>query len=723
MITLLITGVGGPLGQALIKAARLSAIPCRVVGTDRTALSVGLDWCDAAHVITSSTDREAYLADIRRVCAAEKVTLILPGSDSELLLLAENAAELHTSSGARVVASNPAVLEIALDKCKTAAFLRANGLNFPRFAALEDREGVEDLIHELGFPLIAKPCRGSGSRGLTKVLSREDIEYLRTRADGMVLQEYLLPDEAEYTVAVYTQRDGTQAGAIALQRELVAGNTYRATVDQNQVVLAEAEAVARAIGARGPCNVQLRLTSRGPVAFEINPRFSGTTAMRANFGFNEVEMAIRDFALQEDVAPPVIRTGTALRFWDEVYSYPAADSQALNAPSRTTRQPALRLVGTAEDDEWLAILRRTSQHDFYFRPGYHRLAEERGEGNARLFVYEQSGYTIALPLLVRRIDDVSELSSHSESWQDASSVYGYAGPVASSAAIPASVVRRFHETLTDALHELRVVSLFSRLHPLLAQQHLVSGAGECRVGGQTISIDLTLTEEAQRAQYRGNIRSRINQLRRSGYTCSVDREKQHLREFVSIYYETMHRVRAQHGYFFEEDYFFGLAEQLGETLQLFLVRAPNEEIVGGGLFTLCDGIVQYHLGGTRTAALKASPTALLFDQVRIWAQQQGAQLLHLGGGVGGVGDSLFQYKAGFSQRRHTFATWRWIIAPEVYARLTEARERWAGQANLDLAASDYFPAYRAAARARPMLAPEELPTRVHAGVAPTVFSA
>jgi hypothetical protein len=131
-----------------------------------------------------------------------------------------------------------------------------------------------------------------------------------------------------------------------------------------------------------------------------------------------------------------------------------------------------------------------------------------------------------------------------------------------------------------------------------------------------------------------------------------------LRDFVSVYYETMRRVRAQDGYFFEEEYFLGLAEQLGETLQLFIVRAPDGEIMGGGLFTLCDGIVQYHLGGTRNAALKLSPAALMFDQVRLWGNEQGARFLHLGGGVGASEDSLFQYKAGFSHRRHTFATLR-----------------------------------------------------------------
>src|SRR5207253_7298440 len=142
---------------------------------------------------------------------------------------------------------------------------------FPRTARLDGNGAAAPLIAEFGFPLIAKPCRGSGSRGLCTVRSHDDLRYLGTLGRAMVVQEYLRPDEEEYTVAVYTQRDGRQAGAICFKRELIAGNTYRAWVDQNPAVIAEAKAVVRSLGAAGPCNVQLRLTVRGPVTFEINP--------------------------------------------------------------------------------------------------------------------------------------------------------------------------------------------------------------------------------------------------------------------------------------------------------------------------------------------------------------------------------------------------------------------------------------------------------------------
>lgn len=319
-IPVLVTGVGDTVGQAIIKALRRSEIACRIIGTDRDALSVGLHWSDRACLLPHCAHEDAYLGELRRVCVEERVQLVFPGSEKELDLLARHAEMLRAETGAIVVASPPEGLRVALDKWETCRFLERAGLNFPRYARLGVAGEVEQLIEACGFPLIAKPCRGTGARGLAKVTSRGEIEALRESGVEMVVQEYLQPDEEEYSVEVYTLQSGAQVGAISYQRQhMVAGDTYKARIGGNAAVEAEACAVAAALGARGPCNVQLRLTTRGPVTFEINPRFSGGVSLRAHFGYNEAEMALRDLALGEPVPPPSVRRGVALRYWDELY--------------------------------------------------------------------------------------------------------------------------------------------------------------------------------------------------------------------------------------------------------------------------------------------------------------------------------------------------------------------------------------------------------------------
>lgn len=319
MTTILVTGVGGPLGQAVVKAAQKSKWRCRIVGTDRTPLSVGFAWADEAHILPDCQKKDEYLQEITRLCNAHSVDLILPASESEIRVLAENAERLAATTNAKPIVASPPILDVCFDKLETCRFLESHNLNRPQYAAIRDQQALQDLINTLGFPLLAKPCRGSGSQGIFRVRSEEDLAYIQTLERDYVIQELLMPDSEEYTVGVFTDCLGNQNHGICMRRDLAAGNTYRAWVTEHPAVLDQATRIVRSLGIVGPCNVQIRVTSRGAIPFEINPRFSGTTGMRAHFGYNEVEMTIRSYLLEEPLEPPQITYGTALRYWEETY--------------------------------------------------------------------------------------------------------------------------------------------------------------------------------------------------------------------------------------------------------------------------------------------------------------------------------------------------------------------------------------------------------------------
>ncbi len=350
--------------------------------------------------------------------------------------------------------------------------------------------------------------------------------------------------------------------------------------------------------------------------------------------------------------------------------------------------PCVLVLQSAQGKEWDDVLDQVAQHDFYHRAEYHRLAEERGEGTAHLVAYHDDSYTIALPLLLRRVE-----ASNGGAWCDATSVYGYAGPLASHAEVPASVLRGFQNGLREALASRRVVAVFSRLHPLIPLGGMLADLGERRPEGETVSIDLTIPSQDQWLQFRSSLRTRINKLQHGGLLCRRDAEKRHLREFSDIYLQTMRRVRALPYYCFEPEYFSRLATVLGPALELFVVTR-NGVVIAGGLFTICDGIVQYHLGGTHDAFVKLGPTSLLFDTVRRWAIDRGARVMHLGGGVGSKKDTLLHFKAGFSERRHTFETWRWVIEPTAYQELCDENTRRNLEDGVQRVSRDYFPQYR-----------------------------
>ena len=353
----------------------------------------------------------------------------------------------------------------------------------------------------------------------------------------------------------------------------------------------------------------------------------------------------------------------------------------------------MQVLRTVDRDEWLAVLRECGAHDFYHLPQYHALAEDQGEGEARLFVHREKDCVIALPLLLRSLDGIPGLESAGERRFDASSVYGYAGPLASRPDLSAATVANFQGALQETLREMRVVTAFSRLHPLFHQRPLLEGIGEHRLHGETVSMDLTLPPESQVAQYRSGHKSSIKKSQREGIVCVRDETRRHLPEFISIYHETMRRVNADGSYFFGDDYFLKLADGLGDMLHLFVVMS-GETVAAGGLFILCEGILQYHLSGARGAFQNISPTTTMLDAARLWGNQVGARILHMGGGVGSKEDSLFRFKAGFSNSRHDFGTWRWIVMPDLERELRDGRKRLDELNGTETASADFFPAYR-----------------------------
>ena len=59
------------------------------------------------------------------------------------------------------------------------------------------------------------------------------------------------------------------------------------------------EQLALSIKSIGPLNIQLRIHKGEIYVFEIHPRFSGTTTMRADVGFNEPDVLLRNYLFNE----------------------------------------------------------------------------------------------------------------------------------------------------------------------------------------------------------------------------------------------------------------------------------------------------------------------------------------------------------------------------------------------------------------------------------------
>jgi hypothetical protein len=330
-----------------------------------------------------------------------------------------------------------------------------------------------------------------------------------------------------------------------------------------------------------------------------------------------------------------------------------------------------------EDAKWRDALAR-SPHDFHHLPGFVALSSRTTErGTPLAAIVTRGERTMLLPLIRREIPGAPGLF-------DATSPYGYPAPVFSDPAFAPDAVPE----LVEAMQRERYVSLFVRMHPVLDPDPAGFTAGTLVTHGETVVIDLSLSDEDQWRQHQSGHRNEINKAIRLGHEAVVDADWKHFDDFVALYTETMKRLEASPYYFFDADYFRGMREALGPDRLHLAVTRIGGEVAAAALITTVSGIVQYHLSGTAERFIKERPTKLLLHHVRRWATTRRERWFHLGGGLGAAADSLFRFKAGFSKLRRTFRTWRIAIDPARYGELSQGK---AGSAT-DL--SGFFPAYR-----------------------------
>lgn len=315
-INILILGVGGNVSQGILTAIKCSSIPCRIVGACISEESLGLYFCDSAYISPYANDPN-FIPWVADVCNKENIDIIFSGVEENVMALESNREMLESLTRAVFVSSNKEQLTIGLSKYKTAKWLQEHGCHYPKSANMFNKTEVETLIKEVGFPLIAKPNSGKGAHGIFIAHNYDDL--LQIKDKDYCLQEILGDSDSEYTIACYMDKKGTAQEPLVMHRFLKYGTTFMAEIVQDNAIKEECIKICEAFKPIGPLNIQLRMHHGLPVCFELNVRFSGTTPIRARWGYNDVEAMIREYLYDEPVMLNPQKSGKAYRYYNEAF--------------------------------------------------------------------------------------------------------------------------------------------------------------------------------------------------------------------------------------------------------------------------------------------------------------------------------------------------------------------------------------------------------------------
>lgn len=301
----LVTGVAGDIGMGIGRVLKDNYHNVSLIGVDTNSDNPALAVYDFFHMAPAANE-ESYENFIKSVVENYGVKILIPTSEMEISAFwALELVDYFREKAIQVIILDREIVNVSLDKLETINFLNKMKIPHPKTIAGD----CFSELNNLTFPVVLKPRRGQGSKNVRVIKSMEDLKNI-SLSDQMIFQEYLGSDESEYTCCV-VGKEGIYR-VLVLHRKLHAGFTVSGKVVVNKAIESYILKIANLLKLNGSVNIQLRMTEKGPILFEINPRFSSTVVFRHKLGFKDLIWTIEGYEKSFQKKSPILEEGTKI---------------------------------------------------------------------------------------------------------------------------------------------------------------------------------------------------------------------------------------------------------------------------------------------------------------------------------------------------------------------------------------------------------------------------
>ncbi len=321
-INVMVTGAGSGVGQSIIKALKISRLNLNIISADINELNAALYRTKKSIIIPKIEDKNS-LKKIIKILKINNIHILFIGSEIEIKFFAKYKDIILKKSKTLVSVTNLNVVKIADDKFKTIQFLKENKLDYPLSFLINKNSKIDKMYKRLKKPFILKSRFGTSGRSVIKINSKKQFFNLVSLTKKPMIQEFLGKKnkyfDEEYTCSIFTSKEGDMIGPFTSQRILKNGTSWVLKTYNNSKLKKKVIEIAKKINNRGTINIQFKKNKNKFIPFEINSRFSGTTSIRAAFGFNEPEFYIRNFFLNQKLKNLKIKDGFVFRYVEEIF--------------------------------------------------------------------------------------------------------------------------------------------------------------------------------------------------------------------------------------------------------------------------------------------------------------------------------------------------------------------------------------------------------------------
>ncbi|HHB52113.1 MAG TPA: hypothetical protein ENK75_03590 [Saprospiraceae bacterium] len=317
--TIMITSVGSLVGKNILDSLHANRENLRIIATNSAVEAAENFRCDKTFLVPLTENEKAFIDQLMNIINEEHPKLVIPGRDDDIVILAR-LKELMPEHKEIFLTGSEKFAHIMDNKVESYKFAQQYGLPFAptiQSATQQAKSESRELIEKFGFPLIAKPSKGNGSRGIWIVLNQEQLDNIIEKPD-FALQPLFgqrqdiqldttlgipffweIPEKCLHAVQVLITKDGKVGPSLGFISEMVGGKCERVDLCEDPELLETANKFAECAaqeGWRGTFNIQLKKDPKyGFQAIEMNGRFSGGTSARYYLGFDEVTWILKDW--------------------------------------------------------------------------------------------------------------------------------------------------------------------------------------------------------------------------------------------------------------------------------------------------------------------------------------------------------------------------------------------------------------------------------------------
>ena len=335
-------------------------------------------------------------------------------------------------------------------------------------------------------------------------------------------------------------------------------------------------------------------------------------------------------------------------------------------------------------EEWVTLFKIVGRSEPYCNPFYCDLFSNSYDEPICVYWEDKCG-KIILPLIKRNIKNDIKIDIDPDIC-DLISPYGYGGPFY----IGNPNWDEFWEEFFAWGKINKYISCFIRLS-LFVPNNAVEKIF-VRIRKKNIVRSLCFRREEIWKDYEHKVRKNVNRAIKENVIIKIDKEGNHLTEFVCIYNETMQRRSAEESYYFKNDFFEKLINMLKGNY-VFFHAIYQDTIISSELALVSEENIYSFLGGTREIYFSLRPNDLLKHEIIMWGIENGKKNYIIGGGYL-EDDGIYRYKKSFSPNgvMH-FKSAEIIFDEQKYKDLLMMKDR-EGECKDNLERDNYFPAYR-----------------------------